>query len=108
MIRRGSVDGDLTDPFPVTNGVKPGSVLAPSLFGLFLAMMVEEALHGSANSIFRCFCTDKLFNLSHLHMTTKVIEAFFQEPLYTDECALVTRSYKSLCCAAHNFGLTIS
>ncbi|XP_072051734.1 uncharacterized protein [Amphiura filiformis] len=35
------VDGDTTEPFPLCHGVKQGCVLAPTLFGLYLAAVLE-------------------------------------------------------------------
>ena len=35
-------DGDCSDAFPVTNGVKQGCVLAPTLFSMFTAMLLDD------------------------------------------------------------------
>ena len=35
--------GEVTDIFDITNGVKQGCVLAPTLFSIFLSSMLEEA-----------------------------------------------------------------
>ncbi|XP_022800061.1 uncharacterized protein LOC111337933 [Stylophora pistillata] len=42
---RGQVrlNGDLSEPFPISNGVKQGCVLAPTLFGVFFSMMLKQA-----------------------------------------------------------------
>ena len=37
------LNGDLSEPFPVSNGVKQGCVLAPTLFSLFVSMMLKRA-----------------------------------------------------------------
>lgn len=115
MAGRVSTDGDPADPFPLTNGVKQGCVLAPSLFGLFFAALLEEALHGFSNGVFVCFCTDKLFSLSHPQANTKVTEELVQELPYAADCASMAYSKAALqdltnffAVAAHNFGLIIS
>ena len=38
--------GELSDSFPVSNGVKQGCVLAPTLFSIFLSAMLAEAFKG--------------------------------------------------------------
>ena len=36
--------GEHSEPFPVTNGVKQGYVLAPALFSLMFSAMLTDAL----------------------------------------------------------------
>ena len=36
-------DGEFSDPFPVTNGVKQGCVLAPALFSMMFSAMLTAA-----------------------------------------------------------------
>ena len=45
MIGRVCADGLESDGFEVTNGVKQGCVIAPSLFSLFFMAMLKEAFH---------------------------------------------------------------
>ena len=40
------VDGILSDPFRVSNGLKQGCVLAPFLFNLYFNMVMQDALDG--------------------------------------------------------------
>ena len=44
MMARVIENGDVSSPFPVTNGVKQGCVLAPTLFSLLFAEMLSAAL----------------------------------------------------------------
>ena len=37
------LNNDLSKPFPITNGVKQGCVLAPTLFSIFFSMMLKQA-----------------------------------------------------------------
>ena len=51
MLARVQNDGEFSDHFPVTNGVKQGCVLASTLFSMmFSAMLTDEFLDGD-NSI---------------------------------------------------------
>ena len=38
-----SVGGEVSESFGVTNGVKKGCLLAPTLFSIFLSAMLDEA-----------------------------------------------------------------
>ena len=42
-------DGEYSKPFPVTNGVKQGCVMAPTLFSMMFSVMLTDA------SYFICF-----------------------------------------------------
>ena len=37
--------GELSDPFPVTNGAKQGSVLAPTLFSILFSFMLLDTFN---------------------------------------------------------------
>ena len=43
MMANASVGGEISESFGVTNGVKQGCVLAPTLFSIFLSTMLDEA-----------------------------------------------------------------
>ena len=75
-------DGEFSDPFPVTNGVKQGCVLAPTLFSMMFFAMLTAAFHDGENGIpIRYRFDGKLFNLRRLHakfkMQTEVLDEFF-------------------------------
>ena len=36
-------DGEYSEPFPVTNGVKEGCVMAPTLFSMMFSAMLTDA-----------------------------------------------------------------
>ena len=44
-------DGEFSDPFPVTNGVKQGCVLASTLFSMMFSAMLTDAFQDGDNSI---------------------------------------------------------
>jgi len=61
-------DGDASDAFPVTSGVKQGCVLAPTLFGMVSAAMLSDAFQDSETGI--SLTNRRLFNLRCLQAVT--------------------------------------
>ena len=51
MIARVQNDGEFSDPFPVTNGVKQGCVLASTLFSMMFSAMLTVAIQDDDNGI---------------------------------------------------------
>ena len=110
------VNGGDDDEFPVSNGVKQGCVLAPTLFSILFSMMLLSAFKDSDPGIPITYRTDGgIFNIQRLKAKTKVTRALIRELLYADDCAIVAHSEKdlqsltdSLSEATKRFGLTIS
>lgn len=107
---------DKDDEFPVTNGVKQGCVLAPTLFSFLFSMMLLSAFKETDPGVDITYRTDgDLFNAHRLKSRTKVTKAIVRELLYADDCAIVAHSEAdlqkltdSLSHATKRFGLTIS
>ena len=60
-------DGGLSDEFQINIGVKQGCVLAPTLFGIYLAALLELAFSQTGEGIFiRTRIDRSLFNLARL------------------------------------------
>ena len=73
MLARVQNDGKFSDPFPVTNGVKQGCVLASTLFSMMFSAMHTDAFQDGDNGIFIRYCFHgKLFNLRRLQAKSKV------------------------------------
>ena len=49
MLARVQNDGEFSDPFPVTNGVKQGCVLAPTLISMMFSAMLTDAFQDGDN-----------------------------------------------------------
>ena len=116
MMARVIENGDVSEPFPVTNGVKQGCVLAPTLFSLLFAEMLAAALAQTSAGIGIRYRTDgRFFDLRRLKANTKVHEALVRDFLFADDCALAAHTEEDLQCladclssATKAFGLTIS
>ena len=74
-------NGDTSDSFPVTNGVKQGCVIALTLFSMVLAAMLHGASQNNDDGIRLKYRTyyGGVFNLRRLKANTKVKVATLRE-----------------------------
>jgi len=116
MMARVLDNGDQSPEFQVSNGVKQGCVLAPTLFSLMFSAMLSEALGPDEPGIGLRYRTDgKLFNQRRLNAVTKVKSTIIRDFLFADDCALnasteanLQRNMDQFSSACDSFGLTIS
>ena len=102
--------------FSVTNGVKQGCVLAPTLFSMMFSAMLQHAFTDDSNGIkYNCRFDGGLFNLRRLQAKTKIQTRTVCELLFADDSALAAGSEADMqhtvnlfSSACDNFGLTIS
>ena len=103
--------------FAVTNGVKQGCVLAPTLFSMmFSAMLIEDYKDTSYGVDLKyIFDGGGLLNQARLKAKTKVHSLSARDFLFADDCALNAKSEEDMQAsmnlfsnACSNFGLTIS
>ena len=107
---------EYSEPFLVTNGVKQGCVLTPTLFSMVFSTMLSDAFRdGDIGVSFRYHTDGSLFNLRRLQAKTKVHEDTARDFLLADDCALnasresdMQESMDLFAKACDNFGLTIS
>jgi hypothetical protein len=109
-------DGNTSQPFDIRSGVKQGCVLAPTLFGIFFAILIKHAFGNTTQGI--CLHTrsdGRLFNLARLRARTKVRKIIIRELLFADDAAIITHDHQELqnlldkfSQACKDFGLTIS
>ena len=109
-------DGDLSDPFDVTNGTKQGCVMAPVLFALYFSVMLKHAFAEAEDGVKIQFRTSGgLFNHQRFKAKTRTRTSVIRDLLFADDAALVATSFEeaqqlvnkfSAACKA--FGLTIS
>jgi hypothetical protein len=82
-------DSDESEAFPITNGVKQGCILAPTLFSMVFSAMLTDAFQGSQDGVRLRYRTDgRLFNLRRMQAITKVKETVIRDLLFADDCAL--------------------
>ena len=81
-------DGEYSEPFPVTNGVKQGCVMAPTLFSMMFSAMLTDAFQDvDAGFPIRYRFDGKLLNLRRLQAKSKVQTDVVDKLLYADDLA---------------------
>ena len=79
-------DGEFSDPFPMTKGVKQGYVLAHTLFSMMFSAMLTAAFQDGENGISIRYRFDgKLFNLRRLPAKSNVQTEVLDEFLFADD-----------------------
>ena len=58
-------NGSLSGSFPISNGVKLGYILAPSLFNIFISTMLCDAKQDLPDDIYISFCMDSVCTHNH-------------------------------------------
>ena len=90
-------DGEYSEPFPVTNGVKQGCVMAPTLFSMMFSAMLTDAFQDAdAGFPSRYRFDGKLLNLRRLQAKFKVQTDVADTLLYADDLAENTKSEEKM------------
>nr|VZI21262.1 unnamed protein product [Spirometra erinaceieuropaei] len=116
MMARVTDNGAVSEAFAVTNGVKHGCVLAPTLFSLMFSAMLMDAYRDERPGIRIAYRTDgHLLNHRRMNFRSRVSTTTVHELLFADDCALNTtseaemqRSMDLFAAAWENFGLVIN
>ena len=109
-------DGEFSETFEVTNGVKQSCVMAPQLFSMMFSAMLMGAFHDSDTGFpIRCRFDDNLLNRRRLQAKTKVRTGLLDELLYADDMdknarseAKMQRAMDRVSQSCDNYDLTIS
>ena len=79
--------------FAVTNDVKQGSVLAPTLFSLYRTAMLEVAFDSVGNSIYiQTHTNPDLFNVARFRAKTRTTQILVTKMLFAGDSAIVAHS----------------
>ena len=79
-------DGEFSEPFEVTNGVKQVCVMAPTLFSMmFSAMLMDTFQDSDTDFPIRYRFDGNIFNPRRLQAKTKVQTDVLDELLYADD-----------------------
>ena len=82
MMANVRVGGEVSESFGVTNGVKQGCVLAPTLFSIFLSAILDEAFRDMGDGIYiQSRQSADLFNVAHFRAKTKTTWILMRELL---------------------------
>ncbi|VDL99875.1 unnamed protein product [Schistocephalus solidus] len=109
-------NGTVSEAFAVTNGVKQGCVLGPTLFSLMFTAMLMDAYRDEQPGICIAYRTDgHLLNSRRMQASTRVSTTTVHDLLFADDCALKTvteedmqRSMDLFAAGCADLGLTIS
>ena len=84
---------DTSNEFAVTNGVKQGCVLAPTLFSLYLTAMLKVAFRDVHEGIYiQARHGADLFDIAQFKSKTRTTKHLVREMLFADDSALVAHS----------------
>ena len=96
-----------SDSFAVTNGVKQGCVLAPTLFSLYLTAMLEVAFKNSQEGMYiQTRHNADLFKVSHFKAKTRTTMHLVRELLFADDSTLVAHSESEMQSLVTSFATT--
>ena len=109
-------NGSSSMPVDIRSGVKQGCVLAPSLFGIFCALLLRHTFSAASEGVcMRTRSDGRRFSFGCRGVNTKVREALIRDMLFADDAAVTTHTQQELQAlmdhfsqACKDFGLTIS
>ncbi|BHF85068.1 hypothetical protein SprV_1002822600 [Sparganum proliferum] len=98
MMARVTDNGAVSEAFAVTNGVKQGCVLAPTLSSYMFPAMLMDAYRDERPAFVRiAYRTNgQLLNQRRMHFQSRVSTTTVHELLFADDCALNTTSEEEI------------
>ena len=93
------LNGDLSEPFPITNGVKQGCVQAPTFFCIFFNMMLKQVTDDldDEDRVHVRHCMDgSLFNLRRLQAHTRTQKRLNKDLLFADDAVIAAHTEQDL------------
>ena len=90
-------DGTISDSFDINCGVKQGCVLAPTLFSIYFAALLQYAFQDSPGDVYLHWRTDgSLYKPVRLRAKSKTQSSLLRDFLFADDAALVAHSESNL------------
>ena len=108
MVGRVQHQTGLTEPFPITGGLKQGCVLAPTLFSIYLAAMLYDIPNDSPGVELRYRMDGGLFNTSRLKSRALSSITQVTELQYADDNCTIAHNLEDLQISADNFSRAYS
>ena len=97
MMANVSIGGEASESSSVTNVVKQGCVLAPTLLFIFLSAMLDEVFRDMWEGVYLQFRKSAdLFNVTHFSAKTKTTRKLMRELLFADDGVLVAHSAEKM------------
>ena len=97
MMANVSVGGEVSESVSITNGVKQGCVLAPTLFSVFLSAMLNEPFRDMGDGVYmQSRERADLLNVAHFRAKAKTTRILMRELLFADDSALVAHSAEEM------------
>ena len=89
--------GEVSDTFAITNGVKQGCVLSPTLFSIFLSAMLGDAFGDLGDGIYiQSRQNADLFTVAHFREKTKTTNILVRELIFADDSARIAYSAEEI------------
>ena len=102
-------EGEFSEPFEVTNGVKQGCVMAPTLFSkMFFAMLMGAFQDSDTGFPIRYPFDGNIFNLRRLQAKIQLQTNVLDELLYASSETKMQRAMDQVSQSWDNYDLTIS
>ncbi|BHF70605.1 hypothetical protein SprV_0301365800 [Sparganum proliferum] len=98
MMARVTANGAVSEAFAVTNGLKQGCVLAPTLLSRMFSAMLMDAYRDERPPVIRiAYRTDGLLlNQRWMHFQSRVSTTTVHELVFADDCGLNTTSEEEM------------
>ena len=97
MKGRVNLNGSLSEPIPVDNGVKRGDIPAPTLFSIYFAVVLSYAFQDCDIGVFIRFRTSgKVFNLRRFTTKSKTFQSLVRELLFADDADVVANTEEDM------------
>ncbi|XP_076067690.1 uncharacterized protein LOC143040484 [Oratosquilla oratoria] len=108
MLGRVQHQTGLSEPFPITGGLKQGCVLAPTLFSIYLVAMLHEILENNPRIELRYRMDGGLFNTVRLRSRNRTYPMQMSELQYADDNCTIANTLEDLQASADNFSRAYS